>query len=87
MIDEPSVQWKPIIGFEEYLISEDGVVFSTFRNIIIKQYLNDGGTPCVAIRSNGKVVRKRICILVAATFIDNPNQYYLLKLTKARGRG
>lgn len=49
MISEQlTVEWKPIFGFEEHQISEDGVVLSKSGNII-KQYLNDGGTPCVAI--------------------------------------
>jgi len=43
------------------------------------QYFNDGGSPCVGLNVNVKQIKKRVCMLVATTFVENPNSYYLLK--------
>jgi len=54
-------KWKPIQGFEEYLISESGQVFSTVKNIIMKQF-ETRGYKRVALRVKYKfTIHRLVC--------------------------
>jgi hypothetical protein len=62
-----------IHGFSNYLIFEDGEVFSIKRNIFLKTSVDYKGYYYLALRDdNGKPITKRVHRLVALTYIPNP---------------
>jgi hypothetical protein len=62
-----------IDGFSNYLIFEDGKVFSIKRNIIMKPHIDKLGYYLVTLtHDNGKSIKKKIHRLLALTFIPNP---------------
>lgn len=65
--------WKDIKGYPNYQISNQGRVWSTYRQRCLKPYKNNSGylaTHLIAI--NGKRKNELIHRLVALAFIDNP---------------
>ena len=64
---------KPINGFPEYSITEDGKVWSNHTKTYRKLYKNVDGYNCVGLSKNGKGYHKRVCRLVAEHYVDNPN--------------
>lgn len=67
--------WKEIDGFENYLISEYGDVFSKYINAIMKPYLTNKGYKAIDLHKNHKKYKFCIHRLVALNFIPNPNNY------------
>lgn len=90
---ETETIWKDIVGFEGlYLISNKGQVLSIPRTITrsdgVKQKINTGilndsidekGIHRVGLCKEGKNYTKTIHVLVANTFITNPNNYKYVK--------
>lgn len=72
MNDRQEIQWREVIGFEEYLISENGDVWSTRSKKVIKPKKTREGYFRVCLSARGK--RKDVLIhrLVAVAFIPNP---------------
>lgn len=69
-------KFKPIPGFNRYLISEDGIVYSKVRNQIIAQYKNWAGYITVTITDdNGFRSPRKVHRLVYLTFVGplDPN--------------
>lgn len=67
------MEWKAIPRFNGlYLISENGEVFSTRTNRILKQQLSNVGYYRVEINIDGNAKRYGVHRLVAETFIPNP---------------
>jgi len=64
--------WKPIKGFEDYLISDKGRVWSHKTNKIMSQFKINTGYLQVVLYNNGKSLKKSIHRLVAQAFIPNP---------------
>jgi|SRR5690554_2292850 len=65
--------FKPIEGFDDYLINKDGVVVSLKgKEPRILKYKNDGRYFCVPLSKENKVAYKKIHRLVAEAFIPNP---------------
>lgn len=64
-------EFKPIIGFEDYGISQEGDVFSYKTNKKLKLQKMSNGYFFVSLRKNGKTFQKSIHRLVAETFIAN----------------
>lgn len=64
---------KPIPGFENYLISKDGKVYSTITNKFFNPSKTKDGYLKVALRGNGKSYYFRVHKLVAMTYLENPN--------------
>lgn len=60
-----------IIGFDEYLVSPNGEVFSYKSNKILKLNKMSNGYLFVALRKDGKTFQKTIHRLVAKMFISN----------------
>lgn len=69
------VEYKLIEGFEDYMVSSDGKVFSLKRGKMkeMKPRLKKGGYLDVLLCSNGQYVHKYIHRLVARAFISNPD--------------
>jgi hypothetical protein len=68
--------FKSINGYEGlYEITNDGKVYSLYKNIFLKPQLTLDGYKMVRLFKNGKAHTKRICRLVAQAFIDNPNNF------------
>lgn len=77
------MEWKPITGFEEYLVSDTGIIVSLPRNykygtinqpIALKQDINKGYSR-VTLHKNGRKYKRQVHRLVAEAFIPNPNNY------------
>ena len=63
---------KAIKGYESYLVTEDGDVWSTKRNKYLTKSYNNGYAKII-IKVNGVHHNKLVHRLVATTYIDNPN--------------
>ena len=65
--------WKDVKGYEElYQISNFGRVKTVNKDYIKKQYERPDGYVQVCLCKNGKVVTRKIHVLVAQAFIPNP---------------
>lgn len=72
------VEYKLIEGFENYMVSSDGKVFSidylhTGKMQELKPQTDKGGYLRVCLCANGRCVMKSVHRLVAEAFIDNPD--------------
>jgi len=63
---------KPIKGFPNYFITEDGNVFTSFRNRFLSPANNGIGYLFVRLRKDGRFYTKYVHRLVAENFINNP---------------
>ena len=63
---------KPIVGFDNYVVSNKGIVINTETNEIKAQNLDKKGYACISIFKDGKMTTIRVHRLVAMAFIDNP---------------
>lgn len=70
----PVVIWREIPGFEDYLVSSNGDVFSKKHGIILKQYEKKKYLYVFLYGENGRK-HKSVHRLVAEAFIDNPYRY------------
>lgn len=66
------IKWKEISGFPDYLVSDNGEVFSKRHGKILKPYNNYKGYEKVQLYVDGRSYKKRIHRLVAEAFINNP---------------
>ena len=65
---------KPIKDFEEqYLIYDDGSVWSISKQRFLSQYPHTSGYLRVTLWKNGKGTHKYVHRLVAEAFLENPN--------------
>ena len=71
----PQGNSKPIPGFENYLIFDDGRVWSLVKNLFLKQRTTWGGYLSVGLKNNGQSTTRFIHRLLAEAFIPNPNNY------------
>jgi hypothetical protein len=62
---------KPIVGFDNYVVSNKGIVINTETNEIKAQFLDTKGYPYVTLCKNGKLKSIKVHRLVAMAFIDN----------------
>jgi len=74
--------WVPILvfGFERHKICEEGKILS-IKGDIMKTYVKNN-TIKISLSNNDKDSKRskfRVCILVASTFIDNPNKFKCIK--------
>lgn len=70
-LPDNSIDWKPIKGFEHYLISSSGLVFNTRKNKIKKSCLDKKGYLRVRL-IDGKIgATKKVHRLVAMAFLKN----------------
>ena len=65
--------WSKIDGFDNYSVSNDGLVRNDKNNHIKEQRLDRYGYPMTSIYKDGKAYTQKIHRLVAGTFIDNPD--------------
>jgi hypothetical protein len=63
---------KKIKGFEDYVITEEGKVFSRKTNSYMTTTLSSRGYPRVRLSNNGKRYTKTVHRLVAESYIPNP---------------
>ena len=63
---------KPIVGFDNYVVSNKGIVINTETNEIKAQTLDRKGYACISIFKDSKMTTIRVHRLVAMAFIDNP---------------
>jgi len=62
---------KQIKDFENYYISEDGVVTNA-KGKVMKLFKNPDGYMCLCLYQDSKRSHKRVCRLVAESYIPNP---------------
>lgn len=68
------MEWKPIVGYENYEISEYGDIRNLNTGKIRKKRINSlHGYVEVDLYKNGQCSWKRVHRLVAEAFLDNPN--------------
>jgi hypothetical protein len=67
-----SEKWKKISEFDDYLISNQGRVYSLINRKILKPQINGSGYYHVSLSKSGKSYTKRIHKLVAHIFMTNP---------------
>ena len=70
--DSMKEQWREIENYEDYVISDQGRVFSYKRSIFLKPAKDGGGYLFVILSKNGVCKSHRIHRLVALAFIPNP---------------
>jgi hypothetical protein len=79
MEKDNTIIWKPIYGFEKYLISNNGDIYSTKTKKIMKYEKTNKRYGRIKFYENKKrnwfVLRK----LVADAFVPNPHKYYFIK--------
>ena len=67
-------EWKSIIGYEnEYLVSNNGDVFSLRSKKYLKPSINEKGYMRVCLQKRGMKSWKRVNRIVAEAFIPNPD--------------
>jgi hypothetical protein len=67
-------QWRPVVGFPDYMVSDQGRVKSLKfnREKILKQRIGTNGYPQVVLYKEGKFYRKEVHRLVAEAFLGIP---------------
>lgn len=65
---------KVIDGYEDYMVDENGNIFSKKRKRMLKLSIYKG-YKYIGLRKNGKQYRLSVHRLVAKAFCDNPNNY------------
>ena len=63
---------KEITGYEDYMITKDGRVWSKISNKFLSISPGTDGRNVVALYKNGKKIRFRVYKLVAQEFLPNP---------------
>lgn len=69
---ELDISCKAIKGYENYFISNNGIVINTKTNKIKEQFLDNKGYPYVTLYKNNEAKTIKVHRLVAVAFIDNP---------------
>ena len=69
---ELDISCKAIKGYENYFISNNGIVINTKTNKIKEQFLDNKGYPYVTLYKDNKEKTIKVHRLVADAFIDNP---------------
>lgn len=64
--------FKSPLGFEDYLVSKEGLIYSLKRNKLMKPFKDSKGYLQIHLFQNGKRVSMKVHILVAKLFVDNP---------------
>ena len=65
--------WKEINGYENYLVSSEGRVFSKYKKGVIAQEETKYGYLNVTLYKNGNGKTRKVHRFVAEAFIDNPD--------------
>jgi hypothetical protein len=67
--------WKIIEDFEDYYINYKGDIWSKLSNKLIKSYVNESGYLVATLYTKSSNInsKKRVHILVAESFVNNPN--------------
>lgn len=75
-LNEPEEEWKPIDGYDNYLISSHGRVLNRNRDTypVLQIDKRGGGYTMVNLNKNGKPSRHSVARLVAKHFILNPDK-------------
>ena len=63
----------PIVGFENYLVAEDGTVFSSKSNKVLVPSLNENGYLYVSFWENNRQNSRTVHRLVAQAYVPNPD--------------
>lgn len=71
--DTIQAQWKPIGGFENYSVSNTGLVMNTKTGKLLKPKIAKTGYYCVSLCKPGIQKTSSVHRLVATAFIPNPN--------------
>lgn len=73
--EDPEEEWRPIDGYDNYLVSSKARIFSKVRQGgggLVKEYFNVNGYKVTSLTKNGKTKTKTLHRLLAKAFIQNP---------------
>jgi len=62
------MEFRVIPGFEDYKVSDTGIVWNCIKNKELNQWQHDCGYMCVDLRKDGKPYKKRVHVLVMLAF-------------------
>lgn len=65
------LEWKPVNGFEHYLVSNTGLVFNTRRQSLKKSCPDKKGYMRIRLIDGSKGATKKVHRLVAEAFLEN----------------
>ena len=69
------INMKQIPGYENYKISEDGIVYSCYTDSVKKTSLHRQGYFLIGLYNDKKERKLLVHRLVALTYLENPNGY------------
>jgi hypothetical protein len=74
-------EWRPVVGFVDYEVSDQGRVRSLHfgRSLILKHWVLPRGRHQVNLFRDGQGYKRYVHRLVALSFIDNPDNYPLVR--------
>lgn len=64
--------FKSPLDFEDYLVSKEGLIYSLKSSKLMKPFKDSKGYLQIHLFKNGKKTSKKVHILVAELFVDNP---------------
>lgn len=71
-ITKDKERWSTIPGYEHYLVSDQGFVYSFFKNEVMMPEETDKGYLRVCLRNEDGMRKIRVHRLVAEAFLENP---------------
>lgn len=69
------MKWKPIAGFENYSVNENGEIKNTKSGELKKPSVSGGGYLMVCLYKDSRYRRDYVHRIVAEAFLENPNGY------------
>lgn len=66
-------EWREVIGYPNYIVSESGAVMSKKRQCLIAQNIGRGGYYHVNLWRNNQMICQSVHRIVAMAFLENPH--------------
>ena len=73
-VDDDEEEFKPVNGFDNYLVSNFGNIKNSKTNRILKQSNHTQGYKQINLSKNGKLKKFKVHRLVGIAFLENPGE-------------